>query len=363
MRALAILGRDHPAAAGADAFQLEGVTVRCAILEVPDPAFDPAAQPDHVLLRTLGFSLNFRDRGLVLRMATSDKSTGFYVVGSDFVADVLSVGANVTELAPGDRVIPNCVWPPQPGMTHMGIPSNHASRALQVLHREALMLVPHAMDIAAAACFSIGGQTSHSMIRRLALVPGEKVLVTAPRSNTSLFILAALAGLDVEIHGVTSSGRDAERLHGLGVTNLVTADARAGPIAQEPGFAAAIEAGGYDAVADPFSDLYLTRVASLMGFGGRYITCGMEDQSSGLTGVERPRPETGELMGAVMMRNLAILGNCLGATADLTRAVARHAAGRFPVIVDSVFRDDPAGFLRRTYTARERFGKVAFLHA
>jgi NADPH:quinone reductase-like Zn-dependent oxidoreductase len=363
MRALAIVGRDHPTNSGVDTFELEGVTVRCAILEVSDPVFDPVAQPDHVLLRTLGFSMNFRDRALVLRMATSDKTEGFYVVGSDFVAEVVAVGVNVTEVAPGDRVIPNCIWPPQPGIAHAGIPSNHASRELQVLSREAVMRVPPEMDLAVAACFSIGGQTSHSIVRRLSLSAGERVLVTAPRSNTSLFVLAALAGLDVEIHGVTGSGRDAERLRDLGVANLVTVNARSGPIAQATGFAGALATGGYHGVADPFSDLYLAQVAPMMAFGARYVTCGFEDQSSSYTGVERPRAQFEGLMGHVMMRNLAILGNCLGTTPDLERAVERHRAGQFPVVMDSVFRDDPAGFLRRTYTSSERFGKVAFLYA
>ena len=363
MRALAIIGRDHPAARGSDTFALEGVPVHCAILDLPDPAFDPVTQPDHVLLRTLGFSMNFRDRALVLRMATSDKTAGFYVVGSDFVADVVAVGAHVTELVPGDRVIPDCAWPPRPGRVHAGIPSNHGSRELQVLRRDAVLRVPPEMDLATAACFSIGAQTSHSIVRRLSLSPGERVLLTAPRSNTSLFVLAALAGMDVEVHGVTGSGRDAERLHGLGVANLVTADARSDSFMAQAGFAAVLEAGGYHAIVDPFYDLYLAQVAPMMAMGGRYVTCGMEDQSSSYTGVERQHSGAGDLMGHLMIRNLAILGNCLGATEDLRRAVERHAAGHFPVVLDSVFHDDPAGFLRRTYTDPDRFGKTAFLHA
>jgi NADPH:quinone reductase-like Zn-dependent oxidoreductase len=343
MKVLAILGRDHPSAANADAFELEGVTIRCALLDVPDPAFDPARQPDHVL-----------------RMATSEKTTGFYVVGSDFVADVLAVGDNVTTLAPGDRVIPDCCWPPKPGRPHAGIPSNHASRSLQVLPANSVIPIPPVMDPAIAACFSIGAQTAHAMVRRLAPSHGERILLTAPHSNTAIMILAALAGLHLDIHAVTRNGRDADRLRQGGITNLVVAGD--GPLATEPGFAAAIAAGGYHAVADPFSDLYLAQVVPMMAFGGRYVTCGIEDQSSAYTGVARQRSPAPNPMIPVMTRNLTILGNFLGTTDDLRQALARHQAGRFPVVLDSVFRDDPAGFLLRTYTAPDRFGKVAFLH-
>ena len=68
-------------------------------------------------------------------------------------------------------------------------------------------------------------------------------------------------------------------------------------------------------------------------------------------------------MHRVMVNNLQIIGNCLGLTEDLERALAAHSAGHFPVIVDSVFSDgDAAGFLDRTYNAPDRFGKVVYLY-
>jgi hypothetical protein len=93
------------------------------------------------------------------------------------------------------------------------------------------------------------------------------------------------------------------------------------------------------------------------------VFCGLYDQHSRL--VDRPPFEisidTGDLMNVAMLKNLSLIGNCIGTTADLARAVADFEAGRLDVIVDSVFEGHDVGaFLDRTYNARDRFGKVVY---
>jgi NADPH:quinone reductase-like Zn-dependent oxidoreductase len=368
MRSFAIFGRDCPHLRLSDADQgeleIEGMPVFCGVVEMEPPGFDPRAQPDQVYLRVLAFSLNYRDRGFILRMCASDRQDGLYVIGSDFVAEVLDIGENVTDLTIGDRVIPDCQWPPVANR-RAGIPSNHASREIQVLPRQQLMRIPPGMDIATAASFSVGAQTAFAMIRRLNLAVGDRVLVTAPHSNTSLFVIGAMALRGVEIHGVSTSGGHRGELLAMGLAELIEADPWAGPFDEHPGFTSILADGGFQAVVDPFSDLYLALTTPLLAYGGRYITCGREDQSSGFTGRERT-PTAGDARATIttaMLRNLSIIGNCLGASSDLARALAEHAAGRFSVRLDSVHRSDPAGFLERTYNAHDRFGKVAFLYA
>ena len=48
-------------------------------------------------------------------------------------------------------------------------------------------------------------------------------------------------------------------------------------------------------------------------------------------------------------------------TIDLEHALQDYAAGRFDVIVDSVFSGNQvADFFNRTYNSRDRFGKVVY---
>ncbi|WP_158306000.1 quinone oxidoreductase family protein [Azospirillum sp. B510] len=340
--------------------------MRCGILERPDPVFLPDAEHrGHVLVRVIAFSCNYRDKSLILRAATTDRPRAVYAIGSEFCGVVEAVGADVTDLAPGDRVIGDNAYPESgvPGIA-AGVPSNHGSRERQVLHRCKVARVPDAMTDEAAAAFSIGGQTTYSMIRKLELPAGARVLVTAAKSNTSLFALAALAGRGYEVYAQSTSDRFAAELEGLGIRALVVADPTVAPLVEHPVIRQVAQAGGFHGVIDPYFDLYLPHMPLLMAAGGRYVTCGLYDQYMDVVGGEAPRsavPVGPWLMMTVMMRNLSIIGNCIGSTDDLERALADHAAGRLPVRIDRVLSGtDTAAFLERTYLARDRLGKVVF---
>ncbi len=370
MRSLAICGAGvreaRPDNQTLRTITMEGVPVHCGILETEPPRFEPeGAHRDSVLCRIRAFSCNYRDKSLILRMAVTDRRTGFYVVGSEFVAEVQAVGRNVTDLSPGDRVIGDNAYPFS-GVDGLapGIPTNHGSREVQILHRAKLMAIPPSMSDDVAAGFSIGGQTAYSMIRRLGLSDGETVLVTAAKSNTSLFALSALSKKNVTVYALSTSDRQTRALYDLGVKEVFVADPRQGPLIAHPELQrVAVACGGFNAVIDPFFDLYLPHMPAIMAMGGRYVTCGLYDQYLGMVGKgggpETPVASAG-IMVLVMMKNLSIIGNCIGQTSDLAAAVADYTAGRLPVQIDSVFEDDPAAFLERTYNAPERFGKVIY---
>ncbi|HEX5454148.1 MAG TPA: zinc-binding alcohol dehydrogenase family protein [Stellaceae bacterium] len=373
MRNFAICSQDvrmsQPDNPTLESVAIEGITVHCGIVETRDPAFDPndAGQRQHVLIRVRAFSCNYRDKALILRMATSGRDNAFYSIGSEFVAEVVAVGANVTDLAPGDRVIGDNAYPDSgvPGLLP-GVPTNHGSRELQVLHRAKLARIPPAMSDAVAASFSIGAQTTYSMIRRLGLDVGDPVLVTAAKSNTSLFAISALRQHNVDVYAVSTSERFSSELDALGVKELIVADPTREPLGGQPQIAAIIAGtGGFAGVIDPYCDLYLPHMPPIMAIGGRYITCGAYDQYLALVGRSRkPIPvQLGQLPFLVMFKNLTLIGNCIGTVDDLRRAIADYGAGRLPVRVDRVYGGtDTGGFLDRTYNAPDRFGKVVYTY-
>jgi NADPH:quinone reductase-like Zn-dependent oxidoreductase len=123
--------------------------------------------------------------------------------------------------------------------------------------------------------------------------------------------------------------------------------------------------GGFAGVIDPYCDLYLAHMPAVMAVGGRYTSCGYYDQYLGLIGRERPplRVPLGQLPGLVLIKNLSIIGNCIGLTADLDQALRDFAAGQLAVRIDRVYRGtDTAAFLERTYNASDRFGKVVYAY-
>lgn len=368
-RALVILGPDSHTSRVTESVTLEGVTLRCGFIEIDSPRFDPDQFARHLVVRKLGFAVNYRDRAIALAQAVKGKPNSFIGLGSDFIGEIIACGAEVTEFKPGDRVISNADWPMagEAGVAP-GIPGNSASREIQILHACKLIRVPDAMSNAVGAGFTIGAQTAFSLVRRMQPLQGKRVLITAARSNTSLFILAALQGQGAHVHVSTRSANDHEALVSLGVEAIIE------PGEDEKGHLSFLSSatvrtvmsqGGYDRIFDPFSDLHLAAAIDVMGFESKYITCGVQDQHSHLvgrgdasTGGRRPN------FNKVMPGNLSLIGNCLGTREDLAHAIEDHAAGRFNVVVDSVFSDTrrSADFIQKSWLAPDRFGRVVFLY-
>ena len=368
MRNLAILGaRVQTAPGGVDTVLMDDVSIRCAIIETAEPVFDrnDPANRRNALIRVRAFSLNYRDKNRIFVTNRYGSDTGFYVVGSEFVAEVLETGPDVTRVAPGDRVIGDCAYPFS-GASDVppGVPTNHASREVQILHELKLAKIPDAMSDPVAAAFTIGAQTTYSMIRRLEIFESANVLITAAKSNTSLFAINALRGRKVNVYATSGSNRFEHELKEMGVTELVVID-HSTPLAGHAALAAAMDHGGIHFVIDPFWDLHFSRAVEVMTIGGKYISCGVYDQY--LSVIDKPplvRQSTGREFLFIMMRNLHVLGNCIGLCSDLSQAIYDYQSGKLDVVVDSVYsQGQEAAFLDRTYNAKDRFGKVVYRYS
>ncbi|NET33073.1 MAG: zinc-binding alcohol dehydrogenase family protein [Cyanothece sp. SIO1E1] len=348
-------------------FTTSGISVNCGLIHTQNLTFDRQA-PEHydqVLVKVRAFSCNYRDKALILRAATHDGANRFSAVGSEFVAEVVDCGVGVRELRPGDRVIGNNAYPDS-GVAGLlpGVATNHGSREYQIFHQAKLIKIPPEMPDAVAAAFSIGGQTTYSMIRRLQLQPGETVLVTAARSNTSLFAINALRHRDVKVYATTTSPQFTAQLQALGVKRVI-------PVILnddewiKPELVEEIqqEVGRFNCIFDPFFDLHIGKMMVALDVGGRYITCGLYDQYADVTGqdFQYRGMSINEILSVAMIRNLQIMGNCIGLKADLEQAIQDYVHGKLEVVIDSVFQGDQVKeFFERTYNAKDRFGKVVY---
>ena len=344
---------------------LDDVTVHCGIVHTPDPQFLPDS-PEHensVLVQVKAFSLNYRDKSLIFKMVRKGTDTGFFVIGSDFAGEALAVGRNVTSIRPGDRVMNDNAYPETrfPNLKP-GVPTNHGSKEYLILHEGKLAKMPDSMTYTLGAAFSIGGQTTYGMVRRLEIKEGMDVLVTSAKSNTSLFAIGALRGRGVNIYACSTTNRFEAELKSLGVKELCVVDTRAERFTSHPVLMGVAQTGGFHRVIDPYYDLHLSPALEVMAIGGRYITCGMYDQYLDLIGKEIPgAARTGYELPLMMVRNLQVFGNCIGLSSDLEAAARDYAEGEFKVVIDSAFSGGRVGaFLDRTYNAPERFGKVVY---
>ncbi|HEM3618883.1 TPA: zinc-binding alcohol dehydrogenase family protein [Streptococcus suis] len=369
MKALAIINTELLPEEGVrnkEMIDILGTTVTSGIVEVTRPNFDVKnpQNDDFILIHVDAFSCNYRDKALIVKEAikmnnkeSSAKPVSFF--GSDFVGTITAVGASVTDLKIGMRVIPNCYYPyKEYNNIAIGVVTNEASKGWLKLHKSKVLPIPDNMDDYVAASFSIGAQTSTSMIRRCHIKSTDKILVTSARSNTSIFIIKSLLTAGYDVTALTTTDWSGEELDFISPAKVVKIE-RGLKSWKE------LELGKFDVIFDPFYDLNLLNCIPNLNFNGRYITCGFKNQHS--TFEEKTDDARLDkfnlLMIQAMINNLYIIGNCIGTTEDLRLAISNYDSNKPPIHIDKIVDVyHGAEFLDSTYNIRSRFGKVVMTY-
>lgn len=364
MRILSVAHADPAIASAQTAVDLDGTTVSLAIAQMAQPDFDHRrfANSDHVLVRIDAFSCNYRDKSLIVETASKSSTSEWSVpnhFGSEFAGTVVACGASVMRWKVGDRVMPDADYPGSgvPGVAS-GIVTNCASSGWVRVPERRLASIPACMTTDVAASFSLGAQTAASMVRRAEIKPGERVIVTSARSNTSLFLITALNRLGAKVVGLsTGAWSKAERqfVAPCRITNVSS-------LADEYRDSSKTK---FDVVLDPFYDLNLAQSVRLLRMGGRYVTCGMQNQHKLFRdSAELGKSEFSAAMYEVIVQNLTLIGNCIGTSGDLQVALDEYDPNFPRVPVDSIFSpDEGMEFMNRTFNSRERFGKVIMYYS
>lgn len=367
--------------------QVENIPVTVACIETDDIPFNPTAPENKkkVLVKKRAFSCNYRDKAILLSNAvkcnTEPNDKVFFIsIGSDFVAEVISIGSEVHGLKPGDRVIASAHYPASKydypagddytnGFV-VGLPTNNASRELDIFHFKKLAKIPDQMSDEVASAFTIGAITSYSMIRKLDIQPNDKVLITAAKSNTSLYTLNALRKYkkekNIKIYAASTSSHFEKELKELGVDELLIVNTNTEQLFTPESLKKMAEQRiQFDCIIDPYWDLYFAKLVNYMAIGARYTTCGLQDQYSAITGQETDYKTQGMLLShalsSAMLKNIRFIGNCLGLDSDLQQAITDHCEGNFEVQIDSVFTGNNVSiFFDKTYNAKNRWGKVVY---
>jgi len=347
--------------------ELDSVPVEFAIatFDSPQPDFG-GLHADFVLVRVRAFSLNYRDKAYIIGVAKYGDRGSDVPVGSEFFGEIIGHGKNVLDLSVGTKVMGNGSYPHSAWIgAPPGLPGGGLSAEVLLLHRGKVTEVPAGMSAVVAAAFQVGAQTAFSMVRRLSLRAGAKVLVTGGRSNTTLFAIGALRAIygdTVEVWvgtSVNSAPLLAQRLpEAIQIPFTARSGQFVGPIVVEQ----IRTNGGVEAVIDPFFDHHLDSALSMLKPGGVYITCGHSEQTAALAGHPPSRASmrsAKQILTTAVVNNLTLIGNCLGSDQDLHDAIAVFCRGDWPIFVDAVYGPaDVGAFVDRTFNAKDRFGKV-----
>jgi NADPH:quinone reductase-like Zn-dependent oxidoreductase len=373
MKSLVVFGAQGADASDSAAMVSEtvigGHAVRSAFIEAPDPDFDPSHPDNHerVLVRNKAFSCNYRDKHFI-HLIQQFPAHRYGPFGSEFVGEVVDVGEKVDAFEVGDRVVTNHhytgAWSPEDTYRE-GVSTNRASQGWHVIHQNKVVPVPNEMSDATAAAFSLNAQTAYSMVRRLEVKDGQKVLVTSATSNVSLFSIPLLLSRGAEVFAATTSPDSRSTLLEMGVSKVIPVDREEGFHDSEIVLETARDELLFDRVLDPFFDLHIARAVDLLRPFGKYCTCGLLDQVPTDANGSGAQTQFGvDLFAKTMMKNLSLIGNCIGLREDLENALADYSRGAYDVPVDSVFTNyDSGAFLDRTFNTTDRLGKVVYQFA
>jgi NADPH:quinone reductase-like Zn-dependent oxidoreductase len=332
------------------------VDIELGMIELEQPYFDvdEAVNKDYVLLKVNAFSCNYRDKSLLLVNYNQaiNMERVFVPFGSEFSAEVMVVGANVSEYKVGDRVMADCAYPKN-GVDGLlpGVSTNFASLGWLRIHKRKLIRIPDDLNSIQAASFALGAQTASAMIRISGiLVDGGNSLVFSARSTTSQFIIQQLISYGFEPVCVSTTNWSEEELQKIYPARVERIET------------VLKERNNYNIthVFDPFFDLNVERAVRMLQIGGKYITCGLQSQhplisESSPTEIE---PITRNALVQSIEKNVSLIGNCLGTTEDLKRACNLQVRTKVGPIIDKEYTImQGKEFLERSFFDKNRFGK------
>lgn len=329
-------------------------------VELEQPFFDAEnlKNHEHVLVKVMAFSCNFRDKALLLENYNSIKDSDrlFVPFGSEFSATIVAVGRDVHEFEVGESVMSNCAYPDsgKEGLLP-GVATNFASLGWLRLHKNKLIKVPESLSDSEAACFSLGSQTASGMIKRSGILAnGGNPLVLSARSNTSIFIIQQLLSHGITPLCLSTSEWNDEEIEKIYPSRVeLVSDA----LNRTPDN---IIKQNITHVFDPFFDMNIGNALYYLQTGGTYITCGLRDQHPQLSS-DIPSNLEPVARGALAMsiaKNVSILGNCLGSKEDLETAIQLRNEKGTRIIIDREYKlENGVDFVKRSFFDFSRFGK------
>jgi NADPH2:quinone reductase len=173
----------------------------------------PEPGPNEALIKQEAIGLNYID--VYFRTGLYKAPSMPLVIGQEGAGTVVEVGANVTQVKPGDRI------------AYAGAIGGYASS--RVIAADRLVKLPDGIDFKTAAAMMLQGMTAQYLLRRTyAVKPGDTIVAHAAAGGVGLILCQWAKYLGATVIGVVSTEEKAAlaRAHGaahtvIGYGNLV----------------------------------------------------------------------------------------------------------------------------------------------
>jgi len=318
--------------------------------EVPDPK--PRA--DQVSVRVRACALNHLD--IFVRKGLPGVNLP-HILGSDIAGEIVEVGAYISDLKPGQRVIvapmsfcgrcPKCLAGLQNQcrqFTVLGNGVDGGNCELIAAPAANIIPIPDSLDFNQAASVPLVFVTAwHMLVGRAAIRAGQTVLVLGANSGVGIAAIQIAKLFHARV--ITTAGDEKKMARGLELGADFVVDHYQQKISQE--VRKITHGEGVDIVVEHVGSATWDESMRCLKAGGTLVTCGAT------TG-----PQVGIDLRFLFSRQLSLLGSYMGTMSELHEVLGHVFAGRLKPVVDHIFP------LRDTRAAHEymeksqMFGKI-----
>jgi NADPH:quinone reductase-like Zn-dependent oxidoreductase len=321
--------------------------------DVPVPEL---ASPDDVRVRVQAAALNHLDLWVVEGVPGVRIHEG-WILGSDCVGIVDAVGASVTTLRPGDRVVLNpgvsdrtceyCRTGDNPLCLQYRILGEHRPGVIAdfvVVPEVNALTIPDSIDTAVAAAFPLATLTAWRMVVSRARVrAGDHVLIQGIGGGVAQAALQIAKLLGAHVWVSSTSDAKLERARMLGADEAI--NSRNVDVAKE--IRGRTGKRGVDVVVDSVGEATWASSLGALGKRGRLVTCGGTSGPNLQTDVRR-----------LFWNQWTIMGSTMGSDAEFAAIVGELRAGKLQPVVDSVYPIENGRQAFERLDSGQQFGKV-----
>ncbi|WP_137288711.1 alcohol dehydrogenase catalytic domain-containing protein [Natronorubrum halophilum] len=312
---------------------------------------DPALGPGEALVDVEACAINRHDLWILEGdSAMVDADDLPFVTGLDVAGVVSDVGADVSGVEPGDRVVlcPNqtcgtcrfCREGPENTCERFSLYHGGLAESARV-QADRLVALPDGVDATAAAALPTAYMTAFHMLRRADVGPGDLVFVPGTTGGVGVATVQLAAILGVRTIGTSSSASKLERVRELGLDHGIestdTDDIRD----------AVAEVGAPDAVINHLGGEYTKLGQHVLRRGGTMVVCGRTAGDESTIDVAN-----------LFLGHKRVVGSTMGTQDDLRRLVKLAASGALSPEIDRTFALEETGDAFATMQDRESVGKL-----